>query len=114
MRLLTYPAPARIMIDRQHILDAIKRLAIANKGKAPGRSLFERETAIKMSDWYPHLWLRWGDALVEAGYIANQLQTAISDEVLLKKYIDLTRELTRAAGADVRRSQQLQLYMSYG
>jgi hypothetical protein len=80
-------------MDKQHILDTIRRLAIANNGKAPGRSLFERETAIKMSDWYPHLWLRWGDALVEAGYVANQLQTAISDEVLLKKYIDLTREL---------------------
>ena len=80
-------------MDKQHILDAIKRLAIANKGRPPGRSLFEHETAIKMADWYPHLWLRWGDALIEAGYVANQLQTAISDEVLLKKYIDLTREL---------------------
>lgn len=80
-------------MDKQHILDAIKRLAVANNGKAPGRLVFERETAIKVADWYPHLWLRWGEALAEVGYIANQLQTAINDEVVLQKYIALTREL---------------------
>jgi hypothetical protein len=80
-------------MDKSDILDAIKRLAAANGGKAPGRVRFEHETGIRMSDWYPHLWLRWGDALVEAGYVANELQTAISNEILIRKYIDLTREL---------------------
>ncbi|HEV8341630.1 MAG TPA: GIY-YIG nuclease family protein [Candidatus Binatia bacterium] len=80
-------------MDKSRIIEAIKRLAIANGGKPPGRSLFERETGIRMSDWYPHLWLRWGDALVEAGYTPNQLQTAISDQVLLHRYIQLTRDL---------------------
>src|SRR3990170_5132225 len=80
-------------MDKSRILDAFKCLAVANGGKGPGRSLFERKTGIRMSDWYPHLWLRWGDALVEAGYAANKLQIAISNEVLIQKFIHLTREL---------------------
>ena len=80
-------------MEKSHIVDAIKHLAAAHGGKAPGRVRFERETGIRMSDWYPHLWLRWGDALVEAGYVANKLQTAISNEILIRKYVDLTREL---------------------
>lgn len=46
-----------------------------------------------MSDWYPHTWLRWGDAVAEAGYSPNTLQARMSDEVLLQKYIGLIREL---------------------
>jgi len=80
-------------MDKTDILDAIKRVAVANGGKAPGRVRFECETGIRMSDWYPHLWLRWGDALVEAGYVANELQTAISNEILIRKYIELAREI---------------------
>ncbi len=48
-----------------------------------------------MSDWYPHTWLRWGDALSEAGYAPNPLQTKASDEVLIEKYIGFARELGR-------------------
>lgn len=80
-------------IDKHHILREVKRLAIANDGKAPGRLVFERETGIKESDWYPHIWLRWGEAQTEAGYSPSQLQTRISDEVLIQKYISLVREL---------------------
>jgi len=82
-------------IDKHHILREIKRLAIANGGKAPGVQVFERETGIKMSDWYPHTWLRWGDAVAEAGYSPNTLQARMSDEVLLQKYIGLMRELKK-------------------
>lgn len=82
-------------MDKREILDAIKRMAIANGGKAPGRLAFERETGIRRCDWYPHLWLRWGEALVEAGYSANRLQTAISKEVVIQKFIDLASELGR-------------------
>jgi Meiotically up-regulated gene 113 len=80
-------------VDKAHIISEIKRLATQNGGKQPGRNLFERETAIKMSDWYPYIWLRWGEALVEAGFSPNKLTAAISDDVLYQKYIDLTREL---------------------
>ena len=85
----------RIVIDRPQILDAIKRLAESNDGRPPGRQTFERETGIRMHEWYPLLWLRWSDALREAGYIANRLQTAIPEEVLIQKFIEFTRELGR-------------------
>lgn len=80
-------------MDKRRILEEIRRIARENGGKAPGRDRFERETGIKMSVWYPHLWLRWGDALQEAGFIPNKLQTAIGDEIILEKYIALVREL---------------------
>jgi hypothetical protein len=83
-----------IYMDKFKILDAIKNLALANGGKAPGRLTFERQTGIRQSDWYPHIWLRWGDATVEAGYAANRFSTASSDEVLIKSYILLARELS--------------------
>ena len=55
---------------KRHILAEIKRLAEAD-GKPPGVRLFERQTGIKESDWYPDLWLRWGDAVEEAGFGRN-------------------------------------------
>ena len=73
----------------------IQRLALDNGGKAPGRQAFERATGVKMSEWYPHLWLRWGDAVAEAGYAPNLLQAKTSDVALLEKYIAFTRELGR-------------------
>lgn len=80
-------------IDKQHILDEIKRVAKANGGKAPGRERFESETGIKSSDWYPHCWLRWGDVLQEAGFSPNKFQTAYDQDTLLEKFVGLIREL---------------------
>ncbi len=80
-------------MNKPHILHEIKRIAAANSGRAPGRLVFERETGIKQSEWYPHLWLRWSEALAEVGYAPNLLQTRLSDEVLMEKYIGLVREL---------------------
>ena len=58
-----------------------------------GRQLFERETGIKMPEWYLQIWLRWGDALEEAGFARNELQKRIGDDALLGHYIALVREL---------------------
>ncbi|MBI4063503.1 MAG: hypothetical protein HY401_04290 [Elusimicrobia bacterium] len=80
---------------KRRILDEIKRLASANGGKAPGSMAFESETGIRRHDWYPDLWLRWGDAVAEAGCAPNKFNTAISNEVLIKSYISLIRELKR-------------------
>ncbi len=81
-------------MEKLEVLEAIRRITRANGGKPPGRTAFESQTGIKQSDWYPYLWIRWGDAIVEAGYAANQLATATSEEVLIQSYISLARELS--------------------
>lgn len=94
-------------MDKAQILKKIQLLTNANNGKAPGSATFESKTGIKKSDWYPHFWLRWGDALIEAGYVPNKLQTAIPDESLIHSYIDLVRELGHVpVGGEIRRKAQ--------
>src|SRR5260370_41510404 len=82
------------MTDKRHILAEIERLAKANDGKPPGVRMFERETGIKESDWFPDLWLRWGDALQEAGFARNTMQEAFTDELLLEHYARLAQRLS--------------------
>jgi hypothetical protein len=88
------------------VLAAIKRLAEAN-GSPPGVRLFERETGIKKSDWFPALWLRWGDALQETGFTRNKMVQAVSEDVLLEQYALLARRLLRLPlqGELIRESQ---------
>ena len=81
--------------EKSVILREIKSLAAARGGKPPGVGAFERETGIKMSEWYPHLWLRWSEAQAEAGYAPTQLQKRMSDETVILSYISLVRELKR-------------------
>lgn len=82
-------------INKAHIIDEIRRIAKANGGKAPGSQALKSQSGIKKSDWYPHIWLRWSDALVEAGYAPNQFQSRASDELLIQAYTGLIRELGR-------------------
>ncbi len=80
-------------MEKQEIIEEIKRTAKSNNGKALGIRRFEKNTGIKKSDWYPYHWLRWNDALEEAGLAPNQLHTAISNDVAIEKLIGLIREL---------------------
>lgn len=82
-------------MQQRHILDEIKRLASANGGKPPGRSAFENATGIRESDWFPHYWLRWGDALKDAGFSPNRLNVPLGDAKVLDQYVTLVRELGR-------------------
>jgi len=40
-------------MDKQHILDEIRRIAKSNGGKPPGEKLFENESGISKYDWFP-------------------------------------------------------------
>lgn len=80
-------------MDKQHILDEIRRTAKANGGDPLGRLRFLTETGIKQSDWYGKYWIRWGDALVEAGLTPNLKQQPYEEEHLIVKLISLTREI---------------------
>lgn len=80
-------------MDKQKILSEIKRMADANGGEPPGVRKFERETGIRQTDMFPQCWLRWGDALLEAGYSANEWGRRTSDGELFEKYVALARKL---------------------
>ena len=82
-------------MDRNGIVAEIKRIAAANGGKAPGRQRFENDTGIRTSDWYPHLWLRWSDALTAAGLAPNKLAVKFERAFVLDKYAALVTELGR-------------------
>lgn len=81
---------------REFILDEIKRYAEENGGAALGRRRFEAATGIKEADWLGRYWVRWGDALQEAGFAANTLQGKVHDDnELARQFALLTAELSR-------------------
>jgi hypothetical protein len=80
---------------KAEILLEIKRTAEANGGVPLGVERFLAETGIKESDWRGRYWLRWGDALQEAGFSPNILQGAYDADVLIRRFIDLIREVRR-------------------
>jgi len=82
-----------IYMDKDEIISEIKRIAKESNGKAPGFQKFSTETGLRKSDWYPNIWLRWGDAIIESGYQPNNYNTAYDTDFLIKKYIDFIREL---------------------
>ncbi len=81
-------------MEKEDILAEIRRLAQENGGKPLGKARFESITGIRPYDWQK-FWPRIGDAQREAGFAPNSLVTAYSDDFLLEKIIDLTRELKR-------------------
>lgn len=90
-------------MDKQQILDEIRRTAKANGGVPLGRSRFEQETGIRYGDWWGKHWARWNEAVQEAGFAPNALQDAFSDETLLEKLAALIRDLGRfPANGDLR------------
>lgn len=82
-------------MDKQHILSEIRRTALENGGVPLGRDRFLRETGIREADWYGKYWVRWGDALGEAGFAPNRLQGAYNEDFLLQACIGLMREVGR-------------------
>ena len=62
------------------------------KGKLWAQAFFN-VTGIKRSDWLGKYWVRWGDALKEAGLEANEFQSAYDIDYLCERYIELIREL---------------------
>lgn len=82
-------------MDKQHILAEIKRTAQANNGAPLGVARFFQETGIRITDWEGKLWVRWGDALREAGFEPNQFNMAYDERLLIEKFISLMRELHR-------------------
>jgi hypothetical protein len=80
-------------MDKQYILDAICRTAEANGGIVLGKLRLLAETGIRESDWSGSFWIKWSDAVREAGYEPNVKQTAFEDGWLLEKLAGFIREL---------------------
>jgi len=98
-------------MKKQDIIEAIQRTAKANGGKPLGISTFARETGIKVDDWQGKFWVRWGDAVREAGLIANQMTIAFGNDALILKLIELIRELGHLP---LRAEIQLKAYSTEG
>lgn len=81
-------------MNKDEILSKIKCLASKNNGEVPSLKSFAAETGITRSEWQPSLWLRWSDAVKEAGFSANTFGIPKHNiEDLIIKYIELLREL---------------------
>lgn len=83
---------ASVVVERDAILDAIKKAAASNGGRPVGRGRFEEVTGITEYD-LGRYWARYGDAVTEAGFEKNTMNAAYSREYLLEKYLDLVVKL---------------------
>jgi len=80
---------------RDFILSEIKRLASENGGTAPGQNVFTKATGISTAKWRGIHWLRWSDALAEAGFAANAWNKKTETNDVVRQIAELTRELRR-------------------
>jgi hypothetical protein len=83
-------------MNKDHIIAEIQRTAKENGGVVLGWRRFEAETGIGHYDWYGQFWVRWGDAVREAGLEPSRMSKAYDDVFLLEKLVLLTRHLQRA------------------
>ena len=80
---------------KNQILAEIRRTAAENAGKPLGKKRFEAATGVSESDWLGRYWLRWSEALAEAGFPPNRLQARLPDEAILEPLAALVAELGR-------------------
>jgi Meiotically Up-regulated Gene 113 (MUG113) protein len=78
-------------MDKQRILDEIRRTAIG--GKPLGRDQFRTQTGISENDWLGKHWARWGDAQIEAGFEPLSFNARFDDAEVLLRIAELTRKL---------------------
>ena len=78
---------------KQFIIKEIRRTAEKNGGVPLGMARFYQATGIKVAAWRGKLWLRWSDAVTEAGLPPNNMAGPYGEELLVGKFIGLMREL---------------------
>ena len=77
------------------ILSEIKRIAAGNDGVAPGQNLFSKTTGISSAKWRGVYWLKWSDALAEAGFAANEWNSKLATDDVALKLAAFARQLGR-------------------
>ncbi len=82
------------MVEKEDILQEIRRQAAINDGVPLGKERFEAVTGIKQSAWQGRFWVRWSDVLMAAGFAPNQWQgQKLSDEELVRELANLAQHL---------------------
>jgi hypothetical protein len=79
--------------SKRFIIKEIRRTAEKNGGVPLGMITFYKATGIKIPEWRGKLWLRWSDAVKEAGYPPNKKSGPYDEGLLIDKFIGLIREL---------------------
>jgi hypothetical protein len=82
-------------MNRQRILDEIKRTAADNDGVPLGLLRFQKVTGINRDAWLGKFWRRWSEAVEEAGFTPNLRSAAFEREALVEHLAVLTREHRR-------------------
>ncbi len=80
------------MATRDEILSEIRRTAASNGGKPVGRGRFTELTGISDYAVAQH-WATYSEAVTDAGLEPNTLQGPIDHEAVIRRLIDLTRDL---------------------
>jgi len=80
-------------MDKNYILKEIDRTAKENNGIPLGQDRFAKETGIRTQDWYGKYWTRWSDAVIEAGYSPNKMQSPYDENWLIEQMILFIREI---------------------
>ena len=81
-------------MDKEQILNEIRRLAAEKDGSPPRQRRFLSETKIGNYEWNKY-WARWGGALVDAGFKPNEWIEERPLEEILEKLLEHIRELGR-------------------
>ena len=80
------------MVNKEKIIEEIKRTAKENGGTPLGIGKFEQETGIKIYDWQKYQ-PRFGDAQKDAGFSPNKLNTSLNIDFMMGKIINLVRKM---------------------
>lgn len=78
---------------REFVLGEIRRLTAGNGGIVPGHDRFHDLTGIPHSWWRGEIWVRWNDAVREAGLTPNTTMQRREDEKLLAEFAAAMRAL---------------------
>lgn len=97
-------------MEKQDILNKIRRLAEANSGIPPGQQKFANETGLAESKWRGVYWTKWSEALREAGFTPHAYNIAQPPEQILSKLAGLVRKKGRfPTSAEMRLEKKLDL-----
>ena len=80
--------------SKEEIVNAYRDL-VRRTGRRVGEGVFKRETGISPYYWRGGYWPKWSVFQAEAGFEPNKPKMRVEDEVILRCFAELARELGR-------------------